>query len=86
MRSDLKFKQGLLEESETTAARLRVQKEQIQGDLEKVKNLEGRIYKEMEQAKEKIQSMEDDLENKFPKTDDLKQRADQEREKLKEIK
>ena len=50
MKSDLKFKQGQLEDSETTAARLRVQQEQIKQDLEKVKNLEGRIHKEMEQA------------------------------------
>jgi hypothetical protein len=48
MREDLKFKQGQLEDSETTAARLRVQKEQIQNDLDKVKNLEGRIRKEMQ--------------------------------------
>ena len=48
MQSDLKFKKGQLEDSETTAARLRVQKEQIQNDLEKVKNLEGRIHKEMQ--------------------------------------
>lgn len=50
MKNDLKFKQGLLEDSETTAARLRVQKEQIQMDLEKVMSLEGRIYNEMQQA------------------------------------
>ena len=34
MKNDLKFKQGQLEDSETTAARLRVQKEQIKADLE----------------------------------------------------
>lgn len=47
MKGDLKFKQGQLESSETTAARLRVDKERIQNDLDKVKNLEGRIHKEM---------------------------------------
>ena len=72
MKNDLKFKQGQLEDSSTTAARLRVQQEQIRGDLEKVKNLEGRIHKEMEQANEKIASMEDDINNKFTRTDDLK--------------
>lgn len=54
MKNDLKFKQGQLEDSETTAARLRVQQDSIKNDLEKVKNLEGRIQKEMQQAEEKI--------------------------------
>ena len=54
MKNDLKFKQGLLEDSETTAARLRVLKEQIQMDLEKVMSLEGRIYNEMQQAQTKM--------------------------------
>lgn len=54
MKDDLKFKQDQLENSETTAARLSVQKDQINQDLEKVKNLEGRIKKEMEQAEQKI--------------------------------
>jgi intraflagellar transport protein 74 len=71
MKSDLRFKQDQLENSETTAARLRVQQESIKNDLEKVKNLEGRIKKEMEQAVEKIQSMNDDISNKFTRTDDL---------------
>lgn len=86
MRNDLKFKQGQLEDSETTAARLRVQKDQIQQDLEKVKNLEGRIHKEMEQAQEKIGSMEDDMSNKFTRTDDLKAQFDQEKIRLGQIK
>jgi len=47
MKDDLKFKQGQLENSESTAARLKVQQETINNDLEKVKNLEGRIHKEM---------------------------------------
>jgi len=49
-----------------------VQQETINNDLEKVKNLEGRIHKEMAQATEKISTMEDDMNNKFTKTDDLK--------------
>ena len=47
MKSDLKFKQGQLEDNETTAARLKVQKENIEQDLNKVKNLEGRIHTDM---------------------------------------
>lgn len=47
MKSDLKFKQGQLEDNETTAARLKVQKDNIEQDLNKVKNLEGRIHTDM---------------------------------------
>lgn len=65
MKDDLKFKQELLENSETTAARLKVQHEQIKQDLDKVKNLEGRIKKEMEQAEQKIESMNSDINHKF---------------------
>lgn len=86
MQKDLKFKQGQLEDSETTAARLRVQQEAIKNDLDKVKNLEGRIHKEMEQAQEKIHSMEDDLANKFTRTDDLKAQFDTEKVRMAKIK
>lgn len=72
MKDDLKFKQELLENSETTAARLKVQHEQIKQDLDKVKNLEGRIKKEMEQAEQKIDSMNSDINHKFQNTDNLK--------------
>ena len=61
MKNDLKFKQGQLEDSETTAARLRVQKEQIKADLDKVKSLEERIVNELKSAEQKITSMEDDM-------------------------
>ena len=72
MKDDLKFKQELLENSETTAARLKVPHEQIKQDLDKVKNLEGRIKKEMEQAEQKIDSMNSDINHKFQNTDNLK--------------
>lgn len=86
MKSDLKFKQGQLEDSETTAARLRVQKEQINMDLEKVKNLEGRIKKEMEQAQEKIQGMEQEISHKFTKTDELRQQFEEEKFRMGKVK
>ena len=86
MQKDLKFKQGQLEDSETTAARLRVQQDAIKNDLDKVKNLEGRIHKEMEQAAEKIHQMEDDLSNKFTRTDDLKAQFDTEKVRMAKIK
>ena len=54
--------------------------------MEKVKNLEQRIEKEMEQAQEKIVSMRDDIENKFTRTDDLKAQFDQEKQRMGKIK
>lgn len=39
-------------------------------------NLEERIHKEMEQAEDRINSMDDDISNKFNKTDDLKEQFD----------
>lgn len=69
MRNDLKFKQDQMEDAETTAARLIQQKDQIQQDLEKVKSLETRIHDEMKNAKQKCADMEDDMNNKFTKTD-----------------
>ena len=80
MKSDLKFKQGQLEDSETTAARLKVQKDSIEQDLAKVKNLEGRIHTDMQGTTQKIQTMEDDMNHKFTRTDEVK--ADLEREKV----
>ena len=82
MRSDLKFKQGQLEDSETTAARLRVSKEQAQNDLEKVKTLDKRISNEKSQANQKIQQMQDEMSNKFTKTDDLKDQFEKEKVRL----
>lgn len=86
MAGELRFKQDQLENTETTTARLKVQKEQISGDLEKVKNLEGRIKKEMEQAELKIEQMNDDINNKFSKYDQLKDQFENEKERMKAIK
>lgn len=80
MKSDLKFKQGQLEDNETTAARLKVQKENIEQDLNKVKNLEGRIHTDMQSTNTKIEAMQNDMDNKFTRTDEVK--ADFEREKI----
>lgn len=85
MKKDLAFKQGQLDNSATTAAQLKVQKEYINKDLEKVKSLEFRIDKEMQQAKEKIAQMNDDIANKFTKTDDVKRQFDHEKVRLANI-
>ena len=71
MKSDLKFKQRQLNDAESTAASLQVEVEARQQDLEKIKNLEGRIDKEMEQYGEQIDKMEDEMANKFTQTDQL---------------
>lgn len=46
-KGELAFKQEQLENAENTYARLKVELEQRQNDLEKIKTLEGRIEKEM---------------------------------------
>ena len=86
MKNDLRFKQDQLENSETTAARLRVQQETIKSDLDKVKNLEGRIKKEMEQAESKIEQMNQDINGKFDNTDGLKDQFENEKGRMKQIK
>lgn len=48
-------------------------------DLEKVMSLEGRIYNEMQQANNKMNSMQDDMKNKFTKTDTLRQQFEEEK-------
>jgi hypothetical protein len=47
LKSDLAYKKDLLDNAENTYARLKVELEQRQNDLEKIKTLEGRIDKEM---------------------------------------
>ena len=51
-----------------------------------MKNLEVRIKKEMNQTEEKISQMEDDMENKFPKTEDMKEQVELEKGRMSEIK
>jgi len=53
--------------------------------LEKIKTLEGRIEKEMQQVTEKIAEMEDEMNNKFTRTDDLKEVFDREKVRLASI-
>jgi len=51
--------------------------------LKKIKNLEGRIDKEMQQVTDGVAKMQDEMENKFTKTDELK--SDFEREKARMV-
>lgn len=51
-------------------------------DLEKVMSLEGRIYNEMQQAQTKMKTMQDDMKNKFTKTDSLREQFEEEKQRL----
>ena len=82
MKNDLKFKQRQLNDAESTAAQLQVEVEARQADLEKIKNLEGRIDKEMEQYSQQIAKMEDEMQNKFTKTDQLEATFQEEKQRL----
>lgn len=86
MKKDLNFKQKQLENAESTAAKLSVEVEQRQNDLEKIKNLEGRIDKEMQQVTDGVSKMEDEMQNKFAKTDDLKVEFEREKVRMATIK
>jgi chromosome segregation ATPase len=82
MRNDLKFKQRQLNDAEMTAAKLQIEVEARTADLDKIKNLEVRIDKEMETVAEGINNMEDAMANKFAKIDDLTNEFEQEKQRL----
>jgi intraflagellar transport protein 74 len=50
MRKDLKFKERLLNDAESTAAKLQVEVDARNADLEKIKTLETRIEGELAQV------------------------------------
>lgn len=86
MKGDLDHKKTQLDNAENTFARLKVELEQRQNDLEKIKTLESRIDKEMQQVADKVTEMEDQMANKFTSTDQLKEDFDREKERLASIK
>lgn len=65
-----------------TAAKLQIEVEARTGDLDKIKNLEVRIDKEMETVAEGINNMEDAMQNKFAKIDDLTAEFEHEKQRL----
>lgn len=71
MKKDLNFKQRQLNDAEMTAAKLQIEVEARTGDLDKISNLESRIEKEMEAVAEGINKMEDEMQNKFMRVDEL---------------
>ena len=85
MRKDLQFKQRQMNDAEMTAAKLSVEKENREADLEKIKTLEGRIEKEMETVSEGISKMEDDINGKFARVGELRERFEIDKERLVQI-
>jgi len=65
-----------------TAAKLQIEVEARTADLDKIKNLEVRIDKEMETVAEGINNMEDAMANKFAKIDDLTNEFEHEKQRL----
>jgi chromosome segregation ATPase len=86
MRKDLKFKERLLNDAESTAAKLQVEVDARNMDLEKIKTLETRIEGEMITVAEGINKMEDDMANKFTKVDMLTAGFEDEKRRLTHIK
>jgi len=82
MKKDLKFKERQLNDAETTAAKLQVEVDTRTSDLQKIKNLESRIENELSQVTDGINKMEDDIANKFTKTDQVTEEFENEKERL----
>jgi chromosome segregation ATPase len=86
MREDLNFKQRQLNDAERTAAQLQVEVEARRQDLNKYKHLEGTIKSQLEQYEQSVAKMEDELANKFPKTNELSQTFQRDKESMNNIK
>jgi len=82
----LNHKQKVLNDAGNTAAQLQTEVEQRQGDLEKIKNLEGRLEKEKQQVTEGINKMEDEMVNKFQSAEQLNDGFEDEKQKMAAIK
>ena len=86
MKGDLAYTKGLVEDSENTLARVKIELEQRQSDLEKINTLEGKIERENKNMDEKLRTMQDEMENKFPKIDHLKSEYENEKKRLVDLK
>lgn len=86
MKGDLAYNKGLVEDSENTLARVKIELEQRQTDLEKINVLEGKIERENKNMDEKLRSMQDEMDNKFPKIEQLKAEFDHQKKTLVELK
>jgi intraflagellar transport protein 74 len=82
MKKDLKFKERQLNDAEQTAAKLQVEVDTRTSDLQKIKNLESRIENELSQVTEGINKMEDDIANKYTRSDQVTEDFENEKERL----
>lgn len=71
-----------MNDAQSTAAKLAVEVEARQQDLEKIRSLEGRIDTEMATVADGINKMEDDMQNKFCRVDDLKAKFEREKARI----
>jgi len=83
MEGDLKFKEGQLQNAVVTLARLNKEKEMRNQDFEKIMLLDQKVISELDQLKEKISGMKEDLASKFNSNDTLKSDWDETARKLK---
>ncbi|XP_013407954.1 intraflagellar transport protein 74 homolog [Lingula anatina] len=85
MKDDLAFKETEMKKSEATATTLAQEREKYQVDLQKVEQLETKINSELEMLKNKIETMNSELEiyGDIPK---LKAQAEEKKKKLAEDK
>ena len=65
-----------------TAAKLQIEVEARTADLDKIRHLEQRIDKEMDTVAEGINKMEDEMQNKFTKVDELTGAFESEKERF----
>ena len=82
MRKDLKFKERQLNDAESTAAKLQVEVDARNMDLEKIKSLETRIESELAHVALGMNKMEDEMANKFTQVDMLTIGFDEEKKRL----
>lgn len=82
MHGDLKFKEGQLQNAVVTLARLNKEKEMRNQDLEKILLLDQKVISELDQLKDKINSMKEDLGSKFNSTDELRDKWEDDSRRL----
>lgn len=86
MKGDLAYTKGLVEGSENTFARVKIELEQRNNDLEKINTLEGKIERENKNMDDKLKNMQDEMENKFTKIESLKGDYENEKRRLIDLK
>ena len=76
----------MLNDAERTAAQLQAEVEARRQDSIKYQHLQDTIKTQLEQYQQSVDKMEDELENKFPRTDVLQEEFNAKKETLMNIK